>query len=97
MSAYSPKNGDVVRLQFSVCMGGDLDNGEKSSYPVTNYVTNKPDYSKLLPVAADIAAKKYFGKSDELLKKVLSDVSKWNVEQKTIDDGIAQLKNYYGV
>lgn len=95
MSAYSPKNGDVVRLQFSVCMGGDLDNGEKSSYPATNYVTNKPDYSKVLPLTADIAAKKCFGKSDELLKKVLAEVSKWNVEQKTIDDGITQLKNYY--
>lgn len=94
-SDYYPQDGDVVRVQFTLCLGKDLGGSDAVGFGGKNYADNHPNYAKIHPFVADIVNNNYFGKSDELLNSVLNKVGKWNVEQKTIDDCIAELNKFY--
>ncbi len=96
-SDYYPQDGDVVRVQFTLCLGKDLGGSDAVGFGGKNYADNNPDYAKIHSLVAEIADNDCFGKGDELLNNVLINIGKWNIEQSVIDDYVAKLtKFYYG-
>jgi len=94
-SNYYPQDGDVVRVQFTLCLGKDLGGSDAVGFGGRNYVDDLVDYGKIEALAAEIKANSYYGKGQELLKSVLCKIGVWNVDEETIKSCLSALEKYY--
>lgn len=94
-SNYYPQDGDVVRVQFTLCLGKDLGGSDAIGFGSKNYVDSLTDYGKISALAADIAANAYYGKSEEKLLAAMNKIAVWNVNKQVVETCYAELKKYY--
>ena len=92
---YYPQDGDVVRLQFTLCLGKDVGGSASVGSGSDDYVSNSSSYEKLSALAAKIARNDCFGKSSEVLGSALESAGKWNADEKTLAELIRRLEEYY--
>ena len=94
-SNYYPQDGDVIRLQFTLCLGKDLGGSDAIGFGGKNYVDNLTDYGRISAIAADIRANSYYGKGEEKLLSELSKIAVWNADETTVEIAYDELKKYY--
>lgn len=94
-SNYYPQDGDVVRVQFTLCLGKDLGGSDAVGFGGKNYVDKLTDYGKISALAADIRANSYYGKGEEKLLSELSKIAVWNADETTVKTAYDELKKYY--
>ena len=94
-SNYYPQDGDVVRVQFTLCLGKDLGGSDAIGFGSKNYVDSLADYGKISALAADIAANAFYGKSEEKLLAAMNKIAVWNVDKQVVETCYAELKKYY--
>ena len=94
-SNYYPQDGDVVRVQFTLCLGKDLGGSDAVGFGSGSYVDKIIDYGKIETLAAEISRNDYFGKGKEFLESILNEIGVWNADEKTIQTAFLRLKEYY--
>ena len=94
-SNYYPQDGDVIRLQFTLCLGKDLGGSDAIGFGGKNYVDKLTDYGKISALAADIAANSYYGKGEEKLLSEFDKIAVWNADETTVEIAYTELKKYY--
>lgn len=92
---YYPQDGDVVRVQFTLCLGADLGGSDAVGFGGSNYNTNNADYKAIHTLIADVAARDYYGKGSDALNETIRKIAVWNVKQSVLDDELAKIKEYY--
>ena len=94
-SNYYPQDGDVVRVQFTLCLGKDLGGSDAVGFGSVGYVDKIIDYGKIESLAAEISGNDYFAKGKEFLESILNEIGVWNADEKTIQTAFLRLKEYY--
>ncbi len=94
-SNYYPQDGDVVRVQFTLCLGKDLGGSDAVGFGSSSYVDKIIDYGKIETLAAEISGNDYCGKDKEFLESILNEIGVWNADEKTIQTAFLRLKEYY--
>ena len=92
---YYPQDGDVVRVQFTLCLGKDVGGSASVGNESDDYFRASSAYEKLTALAADIARNDFYGRESEALDRVLESAGRWGVDGKTIEGYIARLEEYY--
>lgn len=92
---YYPQDGDVVRVQFTLCLGADLGGSDAVGFGSNNYNTNNADYGAIHTLLADVAAHDCHGKGCDALNETIRKIALWNVKQSVLDDELAKIKEHY--
>lgn len=94
-SDYYPQSGDVVRVQFTLCLGSDIGGGSALGGSGSNY-SEFADYADIMIELATIRKNGCYGKSDAVCREVLDAISVWNLTQEALDGQLANLRAFYG-
>ena len=94
-SDYYPQNGDVVRVQFTLCLGSDIGGGSALGGGGSNFL-DFADYADIMAELAAIAANDYYGKGDAVYREAIEVISVWNATQEQLDGQLARLREVYG-
>ncbi len=92
---YYPQDGDVVRVQFTLCLGSDIGGGSALGGGSANFM-DFADYADILTELAEIKANNYNGKGDAIYREVIEAISEWDVSPELIDGQLSMLREAYG-
>lgn len=92
---YYPQDGDVVRVQFTLCLGSDLGGSDAVGFGGNDYNTNNADYRTIHTLIAAVFANDCYGKDKDVLNKAIERIAIWNVKQSVLDDEVAKIREYY--
>lgn len=94
-SDYYPQDGDVVRVQFTLCLGKDLGGSDAVGFGSKNYIENPCDYAEIHEILADVKRNDYYGKTHDLYDEAIIAVAVWNADEKTLKTYAEKIKSYY--
>lgn len=95
MSDYTPVDGDVVQLRFTLAYGSDVGGASAMGGFMPDLCENNPDYIALNKLLAEIVANDYYGKDSGVFDEVLAEVAVWDLPQSVVDEAYGTLESTY--